>query len=657
MKGGITSGVVYPPAILELSERYRFRSIGGASAGAIAAAAAAAAEYGRQEGKESSGAGFKRLKQMQDQLGESGFLLKLFQPSEEVRPLFELALALKKLLDEKPAQEETGRKRSPLMRGLRLVHQVDELLQDHLSSAHRFGSTAGAALAALLLGPWVWLAVRWGLTDGLLPKLVALAVLMLFVLLCWLGYSLGAVAGSALGLWKCTGQLRDSRRGTFGLCDGSRGCAQGTCPPDASQSPYLTDWLATSLNELAGKDGSAAPLTMGELKKHGIQFEVVTSNLSQALPYTLPLKRDTRSLYFRRSDMEALFPQNVVNYLVQYGQSNVPGRVILPDGFYRFPAGDNLPVLVATRMSLSFPVLLSAMRLYAVKHEAFLRGKKNAKAQLSVEDMVPMVFSDGGIASNFPIHLFDAWLPDRPSFGITLYDSPITGTLKTAEGTNRWDVLLPTPRDTDSIRPQVKPITSLPGLLIAALDTAQSYRDNLQSSMPGFRERVAQVFLKGGEGGLNLDMQPETIAALGQRGRKAARQMIAHFSEGKGMSFSQHLWVRMLVQMAQLEKEVFSIRNMRRKAGADWRRQLLEEFQGLTIEQLNARQDPKTAWYRPQRKEWCDEAVRRLDALMELVEKWDKMQEEWRAHHKGADYFFAANPPHPEGLLRVRPEL
>jgi len=42
MKGGITSGVVYPSAILRLSQRYRFRNVGGASVGAIAAAATAA---------------------------------------------------------------------------------------------------------------------------------------------------------------------------------------------------------------------------------------------------------------------------------------------------------------------------------------------------------------------------------------------------------------------------------------------------------------------------------------------------------------------------------------------------------------------------------------------------------------------------------------
>ena len=47
MKGGITSGVVFPKAIAKLATRYRFCNIGGTSAGAIAAAAAAAAEYRR----------------------------------------------------------------------------------------------------------------------------------------------------------------------------------------------------------------------------------------------------------------------------------------------------------------------------------------------------------------------------------------------------------------------------------------------------------------------------------------------------------------------------------------------------------------------------------------------------------------------------------
>lgn len=50
MRGGTTSGVVYPLAVCEIARRFRLRSVGGASAGAIAAAMAAAAEVGRDRG-------------------------------------------------------------------------------------------------------------------------------------------------------------------------------------------------------------------------------------------------------------------------------------------------------------------------------------------------------------------------------------------------------------------------------------------------------------------------------------------------------------------------------------------------------------------------------------------------------------------------------
>jgi hypothetical protein len=52
IRGGITSGIVYPGAIAKLAETYNFRSIGGTSAGAIAAAATAAAAYGAKHGKD-----------------------------------------------------------------------------------------------------------------------------------------------------------------------------------------------------------------------------------------------------------------------------------------------------------------------------------------------------------------------------------------------------------------------------------------------------------------------------------------------------------------------------------------------------------------------------------------------------------------------------
>lgn len=83
MKGGITSGVVYPLAALELAKEHRFRNIGGTSAGAIAGAAVAAAEFGRRGG---GGQAYEGIATLPGWLGEN--LTSLFQPTRRMRPLF-----------------------------------------------------------------------------------------------------------------------------------------------------------------------------------------------------------------------------------------------------------------------------------------------------------------------------------------------------------------------------------------------------------------------------------------------------------------------------------------------------------------------------------------------------------------------------------------
>ena len=95
MKGGITSGIVYPGLICKLAERYQFQSIGGTSAGAIAAALTAAAEYARRKGHDA----FSKVAEVPGWLGHgSEFaagsnLLNLFQPQRKLRVLFRLATA------------------------------------------------------------------------------------------------------------------------------------------------------------------------------------------------------------------------------------------------------------------------------------------------------------------------------------------------------------------------------------------------------------------------------------------------------------------------------------------------------------------------------------------------------------------------------------
>src|SRR5689334_9432276 len=102
MKGGITSGVVYPNAVLALSQEFRFKSIGGTSAGAIAAAATAAAAMGDRL-KRSGGAvgtyeptkiGFEGLKQVADQLATKGFIFGLFQPARGLRNAYRTVVTL-----------------------------------------------------------------------------------------------------------------------------------------------------------------------------------------------------------------------------------------------------------------------------------------------------------------------------------------------------------------------------------------------------------------------------------------------------------------------------------------------------------------------------------------------------------------------------------
>lgn len=102
MRGGVTSGLVYPKAVAEISKTYRFRSIGGTSAGAIAAAVTAAAEYGRRKiiaaGRpDLADTPFQSVGKMPEELQERKRgrtkLLRLFQPQKMTDPLFRIFLA------------------------------------------------------------------------------------------------------------------------------------------------------------------------------------------------------------------------------------------------------------------------------------------------------------------------------------------------------------------------------------------------------------------------------------------------------------------------------------------------------------------------------------------------------------------------------------
>ena len=465
MKGGVTSGVVYPGAIKALSGRYWFTDVGGTSAGAIAAAVTAAAEYGRRGG-DPAARGFAALDDVAQELGESGRLLDLFQAAEPVRPLLDAGLA--------------GVRAGGGVRGA--VAAVRVLLR------RRPAIVAGAVAAALLV-----------LAAAVLAVLSAPVGVALLVCLVLAPLALAAVAGGV-----AAALLAHVRRIAARLPESGFGMCPGTRQPGYAAEEALTEWLHRHIQAAAGLPLDQ-PLTFAMLAQREIRMEVMTTDLGAGEPRRLPL--ETPDYLFDRDDMAALFPPTVVAALAA-GQEGAPPGVLLS-----MPTQD-LPVLVATRLSLSFPVLLSAVRLHA-RHTERL-------------DVVETWLSDGGIASNFPIHFFDAWIPRFPTFGLDLRPAGA----ERAGGT-RWTSVETTGR-----------------FLHQVLDTMQNWRDTMQAGLPGYHDRVAPVALAAGEGGLNLQMGPEAIADLMARGATAGEQLLREFD------WDRHRFLRYLTLMQLLETDL-----------------------------------------------------------------------------------------------------
>jgi hypothetical protein len=67
------------------------------------------------------------------------------------------------------------------------------------------------------------------------------------------------------------------------------------------------------------------------------------------------------------------------------------------------------------------------------------------------------------------------------------------------------------------------------GFLSSILGAMQNWNDNTLARMPGVRDRVVRLRLKGDEGGMNLNMPPPLIAAIADRGKAAADAILARF--------------------------------------------------------------------------------------------------------------------------------
>jgi len=494
MKGGITSGVVYPPAIVELSKEYQFKNVGGASAGAIAAAATAAAEYGRQTGR---GTSFKGIDALGRDLASPGFLLQLFTPDKSTEQMFRVIVGVLS--------------RTSIFG--KVLAGVFGLLGRFL-----FPTLAGVTVSGIIAWACAWLGGFQGLTAQQMTVLSAITVL-------WI---VGATLVTVVA-WSIIKTARALARNGYGFCSG------------AKTVDSLTPWMTDTFNKLAGLPNTT-PLTFGHLwaagqhaaGERGINLEVVTTNLTHLRPYTFPL--DTDTFYFDPSEWAALFPAEVCNWLHAHpGKAEVAvtpsGKSLVP-----LPDAEDLPIVVAARLSLSFPALVSAVPLYAVD---FSRPRNQGKP--SVLEAERCWFSDGGICSNFPVHFFDSPIPRWPTFAITLkqvhpdYDKPGSGSdFVYLPKSNRGGILASWHR----FNPTGKGLNDLVGFVGAILSTLLDWRDNLESRMPGYRNRIAHISLKPGEGGLNVTMPPALVKELAGRGTTAGKKLVTQFN------FPQHVWAR-----------------------------------------------------------------------------------------------------------------
>lgn len=658
MKGGVTSGIVYPPVVRKLAKKYRFRNVGGTSAGAIAAAVTAAAEYGRETG------GFTKLKALSDQLGKDNFLRNLFQPSKETQPLMDTLYAV--FIDRKKqgkTEETTDKKNSPLDKFfsvLQFAQFLSETLRDKnqavFAKGSRRGFVAGLILALILSGfSFLVFFLVAQLTGGSLSGWSFLALLLLLsVPFAWIGRWLGGLGVGVYDLYDIlTNKVPEN---FFGMCNGRKDDSTSDGPE------VLTDWLTANINDLAGMDKNGKPLTFGDLKNkgddpqnRGIQLKMVTSNLSHNQPYPLPF--DNHLFIFNKQEFDKLFPQNVVEYMTQLAYPSK--SVILPQGYYFLPEADDLPVTVAMRMSLSFPILIGAVPLYTINQAAFTGQQGKKPLELTNDHLQRNWFSDGGISSNFPIHFFDAWLPARPTFGINLISlqsdaieknstdqsqvkqGAISVTNHSENPVHRSDtanidslckaIYLPK-ADDPFIGPEWVDIQALTNFLCAIWSTAQNYRDNTQSRLKSYRERIVQVRLRHDEGGLNLAMSPKTIDDMVTKGEEAGEELLK-------FNLEHHKWVRFQVLMELLESELKKMEKVLQVSQGNARR-LFDYEELLKCQQVETNRYPF-----PQDECWTKNALERIQKILHLMQNW------------GEPPYFAKDPLPPEPVLRVTPEL
>ncbi|MGY0196784.1 hypothetical protein ACWA7J_17085 [Leptothrix sp. BB-4] len=572
LTGGVTSGVVYPPAVCEIARHYRFHSLGGTSVGAIAAAIAASAEYQRRLG---SDAGFDVLRRVPETLAEPiavtgrasevthGIetwptrLLSLFQPGTD---------AGVRLLRLFLAANPTGQPDIGFWKRLWLA-----FLESTRVYRSAYAVALLLALAAVLAtwgggGGWVQ---PWSPRQFVHVLLMLVAVVVAALLLVGLRLYSDLDAGLLkrhLGL--CTGL-------------GQPGSGKG-----------LTDWLHDSIQWAAGRHSHETPMTFHDLaeapegglppqadpaapRRRSIDLRMVTTCLTHGRPCELPLAdtEENAALFFAREEWVDFFPKPVMDLLDDickpYPDTLADGEWMtsrgLPPGrpltLLQMPR-ERMPLLVASRLSLSFPGIFATVPAWSLDREESCWRRVR--------------FSDGGICANFPIHLFDAAVPRWPTFGILL-DLPDNGSrppphahsVRVEGAKYRGHVWLPRDPGEGAASlsrdlPEKGVLRAVFAFLALVLDAARLWHDHGLTRMAGVRDRVVRITLAKGEGELDLRVTGQEITGLGERyGKTAAALLLGRFlpqADGRpSPAWNEHRWMRWNLTATNLRTRIAGI--------------------------------------------------------------------------------------------------
>ena len=143
------------------------------------------------------------------------------------------------------------------------------------------------------------------------------------------------------------------------------GCAR-ECRCQRLVRPLLSVWFDSLLSDISGKPADQ-PLTFGDLQRSEVQLRMMSTCATHGRPYHLPI--DTSDFYFKESEFLEYFPKPVVAWMMRHPGPSSAVREDDPidtSGFCSLPRPADMPVLVAARMSLSFPVLFRAVPLYKI---------------------------------------------------------------------------------------------------------------------------------------------------------------------------------------------------------------------------------------------------------------------------------------------------